>query len=250
MSIFEFLKNIRWIADSLTDYFSTHHILITLLVAIGTFITAINGMRNSSHMRLQADIQRQIETNRYNLQLFNSRLQYFDEFKKYRQNIISSDEPTYNRHIMEELISLTEKCISLFEDVNDNNLNHLYNTELSMKKDFFSKDETEAQYKNLLELIREPFIRIPEYSSKSTYDRSIIISNIREQIESLEGKKQQLNTKLKASVNHYPEIYKAACAYMQSRLKVPQNAFQLQPNFIKAQWIRLKKLLRLRFFRR
>ncbi|MFT8898339.1 MAG: hypothetical protein ABF968_15485, partial [Acetobacter sp.] len=80
------------IAYPISKFIHDNHIIITFATTVGTVITGFNSYLNSRHLREQANLQRQIETNRFNLDLFNCRLAAFEEFMALRKLVLEDED--------------------------------------------------------------------------------------------------------------------------------------------------------------
>lgn len=74
------------------------------LVAAGTIMTAALGIMNSSHLKKQANLQREIEGNRYKLDLFDKRFKIWTEF----QSMVSTPTGPIYEATHAELISISQ----------------------------------------------------------------------------------------------------------------------------------------------
>lgn len=83
--MFEAISQAVQFTDNLIKTYPT---VFHALVSIGTIGSLFIGYRNATHIKTQASIQREIEQNRYNLQLFEHRKDAYTKFKNVESNFI------------------------------------------------------------------------------------------------------------------------------------------------------------------
>lgn len=95
---------------------------IHILVPIGTLVSLYLGWKNSSHLRQQANLQREIEGNRYDLELFEKRFNVFNYYETLDKVRTINENENIGYRITElcgianyEEKSL-ERCIFLFKE--------------------------------------------------------------------------------------------------------------------------------------
>ncbi|MCP1237094.1 hypothetical protein NKW55_10825 [Gluconobacter kondonii] len=75
------LNGITHIIDYINVLIKEYPLVFHVFAPLGTILAAILGMKNAAHIKTQANIQREIESNRFNIQLFEHRIQAYNYFK-------------------------------------------------------------------------------------------------------------------------------------------------------------------------
>lgn len=76
------LNGITHIIDYINVLIKEYPLVFHAFVPVGTILAAILGMKNAAHIKTQANIQREIESNRFNIQLFEHRIPAYNYFKE------------------------------------------------------------------------------------------------------------------------------------------------------------------------
>ena len=75
------LNGITHIIDYINVLIKEYPLVFHIFAPLGTILAAILGMKNAAHIKTQANIQREIESNRFNIQLFEHRISSYNDFK-------------------------------------------------------------------------------------------------------------------------------------------------------------------------
>jgi len=210
-------------------FIEDNHVLVTFVTAVGGTVAAYKSFLNTRHLQKQAELQRQIETNNFNLSLFSARLDAYDEFVEMRKGILQSDRPEYKRHILENFIKSSRKLLTFFRDREDDALNTLHLQEIEIFNEFIEYD-TKCAEKNHVESRYHALESALHLSAEITADeRRKQMQQASDDLVDLKNATSALQDALEAKFNAYRRIYDDACSYIDSRLVVPQNAFEDVP---------------------
>lgn len=224
MSIMVEVKNIFC---SIDNFIGDHHMLVVAVSSCASLIVAINGMLNSKHLREMAKLQRNIETNRYYLQLFDSRVEAFDEFKTTVKLFSGKKANPYSEERLNNSLHSCEKCIALFGGSEGNSLSTLYEALRGIQNYVFVQRELESEYTRLTRMSGE-LLASPESPGGIENESNHKLSDLTARMRTLEDEIQNYTREIGRKYESIADMYEKARVYILFRLKVPQNAVQSQ----------------------
>lgn len=238
---------------SYLDTFKDHHGgTITFIASAVSLIAISKSMLNTWSLNEQANIQREIQNNRYKLELFDKRFKVYSDFKSYvfssRISLTHSSEEL--RDILEKLkenILYTEKCSLMF--ASGKALESLSSFSDDTKK-LFEELSNATNVKLLIEkkekVLEDIISRNPIIVPGVNNSYVSIIEKKEEEVDnfSLEYTKKLFSTL--SEFETYGEKRKCCEKDMEPLLSVPEQAFEKRPWFYVtwSQWLNSFKVKR------
>ncbi|QQX92710.1 hypothetical protein IGS75_14405 (plasmid) [Gluconobacter sphaericus] len=210
------LNGITHIIDYINVLIKEYPLVFHAFVSLGTIIAAVLGMKNAAHIKTQANIQREIESNRFNIQLFEHRINAYNNFKfeiKARsifklKNISIGDIDKIESFIFYDSDIIKKALFSFNSDDNEPLLSLLKENNIlshatdDIKRWIFTIKETQ----NLIKL------HIDDYDILS--ERIVLVND-------------EINKSLKLFHSPiYDVLYHESINYMESKLEMPKEAFK------------------------
>ncbi|MEN3168760.1 hypothetical protein [Gluconobacter sp. OJB] len=243
--------------------FNSYPAFFHALLPIGTIFTAILGMRNSNHLKKQANLQREIEGNRYKIDLFEKR---FNVYEKYKPSVLTKDIiPSINsdrdkNQLISDLKFAKEeasKCILVFNKKQNNRIMSLttkidcLNSDLKLLDDLknrlgkikLEKIDTdydlESSIKNvdmLNSLLKngEGSSKLNEYKDKKVLRLSNKIKGYELEIKKITSDIDMIKKNFKERYINMCDAFTDANTYMEESLSIPELAFEAdKPGLVK-----------------
>lgn len=210
------LNEITILIDYINTIIENYPMVFHALVPIGTVLTAILGIKNTNHIKTQANIQREIESNRFNIELFEHRLSAYNEFKN---NIKGKD--IYEYHYIEEME--IEPIFDIFMSDIDIIKRTIFCFNPELNSPLFSLLE---ESENISILINN--IKLQRFAYKNISQN---LYRAKDKYETLSNQADKIyvsikeNTKYLYSTKYY-NLYSNSIQYMESKLEIPREAFK------------------------
>ncbi|MCP1274982.1 hypothetical protein NKW43_15065 [Gluconobacter albidus] len=228
------------------DLFIGHHTgTIKLLTVIGSTFAVVKSIMNTWHLNQQANIQREIENNRYGLELFEKRFKVYSDLKENLKREISEDisdviSVSNKIETIRDNRELFVKCSLVF---NSNDNNPIKSNIKASDKMLFLLTDLYSQYNNInaLEATISDIQRNFEFSynvmfsgipARTKEEKDIAekeLNDERNAIKSTIAKSRKECEITSTKLADYIKYYNIRCyqceLYMQSELVVPEQAF-------------------------
>mgnify|MGYP004708303351 CR=1 FL=1 len=235
--MFEAISQAVQFTDNLIKTYPT---VFHALVPIGTIATAVLGIKNTNHIKTQANIQREIESNRFNIELFENRVNIYRELKNnIKGNVLFKIEDIENidNNIYWSIISdnkYIKRSLFVFNEDDNIPLNKCLIENEKIKMILVSIDSLQRRREYIdseIELINDG--KLPYLNPNST-----LRSFLKEKMEI----ERYLNIhKEEISFLDYSYFCHKAFEYMEDKLYVPKQAFQEKTSLMKRAWRSLSK---------
>jgi len=235
------LNGITHIIDYINVLIKEYPLVFHAFVPVGTILTAILGMKNASHIKTQANIQREIESNRFNIDLFEKRLMIYNEVKDGLKG--------------QELYKIDDigKVLEKISITIDNDVGYLKKAILVFNSDDNAIIESALYICSMIKdsAIRANKIKILQrkaYFEKANLDYEMTTDNrdYRFKLYYLETKIRGLNEEFEEEIKHiksrfYYLTFLQLIKYMESKLLIPKEAFQPKTSFSRRTWNALSR---------
>ena len=236
------LNEITYIIDYLNVLIKEYPLVFHAFVPVGTILTAILGMKNASHIKTQANIQREIESNRFNIELFEKRLMIYNELKEGVQGHEIYKSKDIERHLSRKLVIIENdiNCLKKAIFVFNSNDNAILKRTLSVCS---TVREAMININSLHQAQIEVHARINDLNDEEFDYENIEYKNNKRVLETkIRGLQQEVNEKIKELKSRiYNITYLQSLKYMESKLLIPTEAFQPKTSFFRRTWNALSR---------
>ncbi|MGC5749710.1 hypothetical protein J4P41_13940 [Gluconobacter sp. NFX36] len=126
------------------QFIGANHVLVTFVTAVGGTVAAYRSFLNTRHLQRQAELQRQIETNRFNIELFNSRFRAYESFVNIRAPVLESDRFLPDIDFLHNIKRTTKKVIIAFDVKADSFIDRCHTREgdlIALREDISTYEE-------------------------------------------------------------------------------------------------------------
>ncbi|GBR17449.1 hypothetical protein [Gluconobacter frateurii] len=246
------------------------------LIPVATIVTAFAGIINTRHIKKQANLQREIEGNRYKIELFEKR---FNVYENYKPSLMTGDIiPNISSEIKRDqflrtlkvAVEESSKCLLVFQKKDNGVLKELIYKQKKLYKEidaisYYYKDiaYTEAELseklsrierqKELISSMNEVITALGKTDQLDSNQNSILNSlNVDKSI--CEHKLKYYRKTISDIIENFPSKYLELCdayhnanLYMEKNLSLPELAFEDDKSFIMSSWLFTLSILKYLF---